>query len=584
MSSPTSMSRSGDDNPLTRNVDKVVSGLEKQLPPECHSRLKQNAFVAAESEIQELGEQVFDDPADKESDNFFVITEQSHKAEKVSGDEKGEFSKSGDGAGPTAETTDPQGLGLAAKRDIPRYSVVFQDKPVLKHDADKTEFNLEACQNWFWKELNDTQMEAVLQLKCNPRAGVQRDGDSSALEDLNFLAATKKDGENDKATQKPSFKTLSPEELTHLLDLKERGFPTEEESTLVRDYIRQNYVVPDSSSTEDTGFKKMLESAPDAVQQLAVKMAYGAVRTNSIREDNFILLFPLLSRVNHGCRPNLWQQNGVVLALRDIQEGEELFWCYPQGKVLDEWQDTAQHFLFLDWKNRQDYLHRLYDFKCRCVRCSEFCSSASSGPSEAQFSEENARLIPLRQGFTELTQFINKAAPSTNSKDTEEADGEDWRSAMELCAVLENALEEENLSLDIKLLAQMASLRAVYASAGLLAAHDGTASGIVEPGKKIPNKNAGTSVSEVEEAEVTSISDGVEASEREHLMTQAVDIAVQTVQKELMCHMLGYGATAKPVLDLTNVLGKLYYIQSLRQCVRMYESRFGKYKAAAGGA
>lgn len=75
-------------------------------------------------------------------------------------------------------------------------------------------------------------------------------------------------------------------------------------------------------------------------------------------------LFLSLSRLNHSCRPNCchhWRPDEhkmIVHAVRDIQEGEELYTCYGPGDC----RLTSE---------RQEYLLERYNFQCLCDMCQE---------------------------------------------------------------------------------------------------------------------------------------------------------------------------------------------------------------------
>lgn len=75
-------------------------------------------------------------------------------------------------------------------------------------------------------------------------------------------------------------------------------------------------------------------------------------------------LFLSLSRLNHSCRPNcvhFWNPSlhqMVVHAVRDIENGEELYTCYGPGDC----RLTSE---------RQEYLLERYNFECLCNMCQE---------------------------------------------------------------------------------------------------------------------------------------------------------------------------------------------------------------------
>ncbi|CAD7949180.1 unnamed protein product [Amoebophrya sp. A25] len=547
-------------------------------------------------------------------------------------------------------------------------------------------------------------MRAVLQLKCNPKAGL---GVAGVTDLLDQVAAGKRqkvpgeqhdqgggdedaeDGASSPAEAKDdnevhgNFRKMSPEVLAHLLDLTERGFPTETEIQAVRDYLRQNElqtsmttintenVMDDkevstrairttnsgNNRDQDRGqvaqgedhFKEVLLGAPESIRTLAVKMAFGAVRTNSIREEQNVLLFPLLSRVNHGCRPNVWQQHGVMLALRDIEPGEELFWCYPQGKVLDEWDDdTAQHFLFLGTKERREYLKRFYDFECRCGRCCKHdeektATKASKSAPYADASavehhdqvardaaqeqerlslrakkqeltesekQENEALLTLRLAFTLLTRFINKISPAEKENDLspsprssaaeeikdeedqlnengetvgeqqqqeqkydyDEDEAELWHRHMENCDLLLTELAEADLDVDLRLLARISTLRALYDSTRLMST-------------SMVFNTASSTIMHHDPSSVDLTRSFAVQRDFEKALTQAIE----GVQSEVKYHLLGYGPGVnmrnKAVEDLTRVLGELYYLQNLKQYLRRIAGSAATFnQSVCGGA
>ncbi|GMH53923.1 hypothetical protein TL16_g01565 [Triparma laevis f. inornata] len=93
----------------------------------------------------------------------------------------------------------------------------------------------------------------------------------------------------------------------------------------------------------------------------------GILRTNTIpmlpSEPNCSMLCSILCRINHSCEPNATYsyradfKKSVLVALKPIQEGEEIFVSYIDC-----------------WFSRDERLARLKDnfcFDCDCVRCAE---------------------------------------------------------------------------------------------------------------------------------------------------------------------------------------------------------------------
>ena len=98
-----------------------------------------------------------------------------------------------------------------------------------------------------------------------------------------------------------------------------------------------------------------------------IKTPRGVYDTNSYRGndcDDRGGLFLTISRINHSCRPNVnnfWRENlqrTVILAMRDIEAGEELFTTYGPGSCMDT-------------KSRREYLYDRFAFHCNCEMCVE---------------------------------------------------------------------------------------------------------------------------------------------------------------------------------------------------------------------
>jgi hypothetical protein len=93
---------------------------------------------------------------------------------------------------------------------------------------------------------------------------------------------------------------------------------------------------------------------------------YGLYQTNSLRltgkDDKDGALFLTMCRINHSCRPNVnyfWRgdlQKLVVVALSDIQVGQELYGSYGPSELMD----TA---------GRREHLLKEFGFYCMCSMC-----------------------------------------------------------------------------------------------------------------------------------------------------------------------------------------------------------------------
>jgi hypothetical protein len=93
---------------------------------------------------------------------------------------------------------------------------------------------------------------------------------------------------------------------------------------------------------------------------------YGLYQTNSLRltgkDDKDGALFLTMCRINHSCRPNVnyfWRgdlQKLVVIALADIQVGQELYGSYGPSELMDT-------------KGRREHLLKEFGFHCMCSMC-----------------------------------------------------------------------------------------------------------------------------------------------------------------------------------------------------------------------
>ena len=95
-------------------------------------------------------------------------------------------------------------------------------------------------------------------------------------------------------------------------------------------------------------------------------ITYGLYQTNSLRltgkDHKDGALFLTMSRINHSCRPNVnffWRgdlQKLVVIALADIQVGQELYGSYGPSELMDT-------------KGRREHLLKEFGFHCMCSMC-----------------------------------------------------------------------------------------------------------------------------------------------------------------------------------------------------------------------
>jgi hypothetical protein len=92
---------------------------------------------------------------------------------------------------------------------------------------------------------------------------------------------------------------------------------------------------------------------------------YGIVQTNALPLGNYATqggIFPLLSRINHSCLPNVhhnwnpYKEMETIYAIRDIEQEEEILTSY-----ID---------LYNDKDTRQQLLKSSFNFNCNCELCS----------------------------------------------------------------------------------------------------------------------------------------------------------------------------------------------------------------------
>ncbi|WP_420468444.1 SET domain-containing protein [Panacagrimonas sp.] len=123
-------------------------------------------------------------------------------------------------------------------------------------------------------------------------------------------------------------------------------------------------LAPEDEATLDHIARKYRRN-PKKLAQL-----YHRVATNNIRYRQAGVtgygIWPTLSRSNHSCDPNAELRGApqsplaeLLLATRPISKDTAICWNYQA--------DTA--FLTLDWFERNQRLHRDFQFLCRCPRC-----------------------------------------------------------------------------------------------------------------------------------------------------------------------------------------------------------------------
>ena len=150
-------------------------------------------------------------------------------------------------------------------------------------------------------------------------------------------------------------------------------------------------------------YDKMHPSTQSSFMELSscqegIKTKAGVYDTNSFQlgcDDSHGGLFLTLARINHSCRPNVvhcWRpglQQTLVLALRDIEIGEELFTIYGPSECMDT-------------KGRRDYLHDRFAFNCTCEMCTE--GNVNGG---------DERMLEIQSIQNEISSLVSIADMST---------------------------------------------------------------------------------------------------------------------------------------------------------------------------
>ncbi|KDE07902.1 hypothetical protein MVLG_01812 [Microbotryum lychnidis-dioicae p1A1 Lamole] len=118
--------------------------------------------------------------------------------------------------------------------------------------------------------------------------------------------------------------------------------------------------------------------------------AYAIFLTNavSLSESTTGGLFPLLSRFNSSCRPNLsrphWSSKTrkmELIAVRDIEKGEELVWPY-----------LGIPFEFDSPESRREQLKQIFGFDCACRACTEWTQPSIHNHADTTLAEPSPKL------------------------------------------------------------------------------------------------------------------------------------------------------------------------------------------------
>ena len=126
--------------------------------------------------------------------------------------------------------------------------------------------------------------------------------------------------------------------------------------------------------------KEIFASLHDSTQKPGqLKTFYGIAQTNGFDIGTTTGIFPILTRVNHACRPNInyfWDKHERIMkvyAQQYIEDGQEIFNSYI--------------FLLADTKTRQKNLNDSFKFVCKCQLCSR------KNVSEAKLSDRRRNQI-----------------------------------------------------------------------------------------------------------------------------------------------------------------------------------------------
>lgn len=127
--------------------------------------------------------------------------------------------------------------------------------------------------------------------------------------------------------------------------------------------------------------------------QESEKTHSGIFQTNAVFSEHTgtASLFGLLSRINHGCMPNVYKdvsQKGPEIALKavfDIPHGDELFLSYTPGDMV---KPTTE---------RRATLLRRYHFVCTCERCGPADKDTYNGPTAASLQKSGTNFFSRGQ-------------------------------------------------------------------------------------------------------------------------------------------------------------------------------------------
>lgn len=166
--------------------------------------------------------------------------------------------------------------------------------------------------------------------------------------------------------------------------------------------FKQPLVAEMFSSQRHQRFLKHLIAHHDAVIQYNCQSSYEL--GSNERKTNLLLL--LSSYMNHSCAPNIatLSFNGFQMAIvvRPIKRGEQLFISYLG---LDAWSLCLHNSLV----RRQQYIQKMYKFKCSCARCI-FESASDDEDAENSFDRDECYNYVIQNYHNKLASVFDREA------------------------------------------------------------------------------------------------------------------------------------------------------------------------------
>lgn len=343
-----------------RKLQELKKGLSENVAAEAERRAIQDADSMLRGEFEDLCEKFI---PENEGSLSFVCT---------------------DGSMQKGKSVDAEGSGVMLKKNVRKGDVIFREEPLLRHDSTKP-WTKNECAQWLLS-LSVLDQAKVLALKTFTQdyesVEKQKEFEKSLHGFVNehgykvsehMLKGMQKDEKESTITETPEKKTAPVDPVTGAKEKKARrtlqtidlAQAENEDSEIGKGAI---YLDPEDPAGD---FDEILNDV------------FRIVNLNSLNNAGFREIFVTCSRMNHSCTPNVWQQNGVVIALRDMKVGDELLWCYPQAKVVEDDGNFKKHFLLGDKTLRNEIMQDLYKFDCLCGACKSMNSSPTDGREHA---------------------------------------------------------------------------------------------------------------------------------------------------------------------------------------------------------